>query len=160
VKVFHTLSVEDQQEARGLAEARYRSNREAGVGDRKIGPQGASETDLEGIGGEFAFCRLFGVEPDRGISPRQGGADALIGGISVDVKTTKYERGALIVPCYALHQVMYYALMVGTFPTYRLAGVVPASVLKEAQMMNMGYGPVYGVEQGRLTLPREPVLWL
>jgi hypothetical protein len=44
-----------------LAKQRHSSNRSGGVVDGKIGPQSCEETDLEGICGEFAFCKALNL---------------------------------------------------------------------------------------------------
>lgn len=156
--MFWTLSLEDQETVRRLAQERFQANRGSGVRDQKIGPQGTDKTDLEGLGGEFAFCRLFGVEPDMSIGPRQGGADAIINGKTVDIKTTSYERGVLILsPAKNVADVDYYALMVGIFPTYRFAGVIEAVEIFHHRI-DLGYGPSYGVSQGSLKIPKEAKL--
>ena len=43
---------------------RYNINRQKGVTDKKIGKEDNHFMDVNGFGGEFAFCKLFNIMPD------------------------------------------------------------------------------------------------
>ena len=148
-----TLNEPEQKLARYLANARHTSNRSADVKNNRIGPQDDAQTDLEGIGAEMAFCRMANVYPDTSISPRRGGADcALHDDRRVDVKATRYATGQLLAVTGKAHDAVdLYALMVGTFPTYRFAGWMPsADVVTPERLTDLGHGPTYAVPQREL----------
>jgi len=147
------LSESEQAIAQYLATARTVSNRTGGIANKRVGPQSDELTDLNGIGGELAFCRLVNVWPDVSISPRKGGADCLVRDKRVDVKTTTYETGRLVVvPGKGREDADIYVLMVGTFPgPYRVAGWAYASeVLMAERLTDLGHGPTYAVPQDEL----------
>ena len=121
-----SLSPEEQKIALWVAKQRYASNRSAGVVNARVGDQSDELTDLEGFAGEMAFCKLLNLYPDMSIEPQTGTFDCETAkGTTIDVKTTKYERGHLIVGkkkegC----GTQVYALMVGSFPQYQFRGWV------------------------------------
>jgi hypothetical protein len=135
-----------------LAKQRHSSNRSGGVADGKIGPQSCEETDLEGICGEFAFCKALNLYPDMSISPRKGSHDVFAFGKTIDVKTTKYKTGKLL----ARHSKNetpseLYVLVVGQCPSYKIAGWCSGSdLIKDSNLLDLGYGKTYGLEQSAL----------
>jgi len=154
----YTLNEAEQKLANFLAQSRYQSNRNSGVTNNKIGPQSDAETDLNGIGSELAFCRMFNVYPDMSISPRSGGADCFRSGFEIDVKTTRYPSGRLLaVTTKKLKDADIYVLMVGDFPTYRFAGFATAQeLLNPEKITNLGYGPTYALSQAELHKEFQP----
>jgi len=154
-KLKITLNETDQRLAEFLGKKRYEHSRENKITDRKIGGQSNYITDLEGVAGEIAFCKLHNVFPictDIGkreyydlLSPTLG---------TVDVKTTKYSSGRLLVTLNKKNKEQTpdtYVLMTGCFPTYHCRGYMAASdLLKDANIIDLGMGETYGVEQDRL----------
>lgn len=150
-----TLSQTDQITVRELAKQRYESNRKANVRNQKIGKQTNEFTDLQGLGGEFTFCRLLDLEPDTTIHPRSSMSDngdlSLGDGTKVDVKTTHYPTGKLLVVPWKVKNVEYYVLMVGTFPTFRYNGAMHRDeILKASRLGSLGYGQTYIAHQSEL----------
>jgi hypothetical protein len=135
-----------------LATERHQSNRQGGVNDAQIGPQDSAMTDLVGICGEFAFCKALNVYPDLTISPRSGSVDARIGGMTIDVKTTVRESGRLLATLKkAARACDVYVLAIGQTLDYRLAGwAFSDELIDEINMMNLGYGWVYALDQSQL----------
>lgn len=151
--MFITLSAFEQKVAEALAKARFRMARKLGIQNKRIGPQSDEETDKQGIGAEMVYCKLMNVYPDLTIDGGRPLDDALlINGKTVDVKATKYKNGKLLVstkkrsmPC------DIYALMVGTFPTYRLAGHMTAEELfQNKRLEDLGHGDGYAANQEEL----------
>jgi len=127
-KVF--LSTSEQKLAHYVAKNRNGKNRYFNVTNLKISAEDPHTVDLEGIAGELAFCRLFNVYPDIDTDrePPHPLYDAVIPpppGFRIDVKTTKYETGKLLVDARKgskTDSVDFYVLMTGSFPgpyTYR-----------------------------------------
>ena len=135
-----------------LAKQRHAANRQAAVADAQVGPQSSEMTDLEGIGGEFAFCKLFNLYPDMTIGARAGGADAHIGTLSVDVKTTKYPTGRLLATLNKSEATCdIYALVVGQMPNYCIRGwAYGRDLTNECNLTDLGYGKVYAMMQHEL----------
>lgn len=151
----YTLTEAEQAIARYLGKARYDAARAKGIADEKIGPQSTDLTDLEGLAAELAFCRLLNVYPDLDIGHRPS-FDARYGTVTIDVKSTTYPHGRLLVRATKQpHPADWYALVTGTFPgPYRLAGLFPASLLfTDRYLMDLGHGPTYVIQQHQLYDP-------
>ncbi len=156
MRLTYTLNKAEQKLARYLAAERHAMNRRAGAGNRRVGPQSDEQTDLEGIAAEIAFCRVMNVYPDTSLDGRPA-YDAQIGLRRVDVKATTYQNGKLIaVPWKAENPPDAYALVVGTFPEYRVAGWLPADrLLVHERLTDLGHGPTYAAEQSELEHPGD-----
>lgn len=135
----------EQELARAIARARYATARRAGLKNAKVGPQSNEDTDLEGAGAEIVFAKAFNLYPQMDSEPpiknedgqKEWSPDALTRhGYSVDIKATKYERGHLIcVPWRAATEADLYVLITGRFPSYRIAGFLPAKeLLKKSRL--------------------------
>lgn len=146
------LNDAEQRLARYLALARYRNARKKGIVNHRIGPQSDELTDLEGIGGEIAFCKMMNLYPDLQIEYIPGYDCVLPDGTKVDVKTTKYENGKLLsVPWKEPKDIDVFALMIGGIPRYRYAGMMKAKeLLQEHRKQNLGHGVVYVATQDEL----------
>lgn len=147
-----TLSDGEQRIARFLARERFTRARDAGIENRRMGPQSDEQTDLEGIGAEMAYCKMVNVWPDLSYGHRPD-ADALLpNGESVDVKATRWKTGRLIVALWKRNKAPdRYVLMVGEFPTYRYAGEIEAeNIMIEDNIKDLGHGPVYALPQSAL----------
>lgn len=153
-----TLNPVEQRLAHHLALQRFRSNRAAAVANSKMGEQSDAVTDLEGIGAEIAWCKLNNCYPDLEIVARGTKYDALTRyGERIDVKGTRYTRGKLVAVRWKTDVAIdFFCLMVGTFPTYRIAGYMSASELLNAKRVtDLGHGPTFAAEQHELT-PEVP----
>jgi hypothetical protein len=72
-------------------------------------------------------------------------------GKTVDVKATPYDGGHLLAARWKKCNVQMYSLMVGKFPTYRHAGMMPAKeLLREGRLKNFGYGESFAASQSEL----------
>jgi len=132
-----------------LAKSRFANNRNVNVVDKKIGPQSCHETDLEGICGEFAICKILNLYPDMSIHSRSGGHDLLYFGKKIDVKTTKYKTGKLLaVKSKKTDNADIYVLLTGKRPSYTFAGwSFSHELLSEKNLCDLGYGHTYGLDQ-------------
>ena len=127
------LNEAEQEICRAVGMARSFNSRSAGVENKRIGPQDDQLTDLNGFGGEFAFCKIFNVFPDFSMELRNAATDRgdalLPSGHTVDVKTTVYPAGKLIAAPSLKDNHDLYALMTGTFPEYTLRGFISTEIL-------------------------------
>jgi hypothetical protein len=151
-----TLTASEIKICEWIAKNRYASNRNGGVSDKKIGPQSCEETDLEGICGEFAFCKAMNLYPDLSISPRKGGDDVLLNDKKMDIKTTKYKSGKLLARrSKSKTPSDIYVLIVGQRPSYNIVGwCSSADLIQDKNLIDLGYGKTYGLEQ-RVLKPIE-----
>ena len=135
-----------------LAKNRFANNRNVNVIDKKIGPQSCYETDLEGICGEFAFCKAFNVYPDMTINPRSGGYDLIVKGKRVDIKTTKYKTGRLLATKNKkIEDADIYVLVLSEKPSYTILGWCRSEdLIKNSNLVDLGYGLTYAIDQNRL----------
>lgn len=154
---FVLLNPQEQALCRYLAKLRHNNARNKNVKNNKIGNQSDEMTDLEGIGGEIAFCKLFNLYPDISIEVRNSKTDkgdAVLNGLVIDVKTTKYKTGRLLAAPWKEPSVDLYALMVGEIDKgYSFKGFMAYSELaKEERLLDLGHGKGYAAEQQELEL--------
>ena len=119
------LSREECEVVRYLGEARRRQNRSKGVSDKLVANEDPLQRDIEGIGAEFAFAKLYDLYPPMDIHPRSGSADFIINGRTIDIKQSDYNNARLIVPPYKLDSDKVcdsYVLATGKLPTYTFRG--------------------------------------
>lgn len=146
------LNEAEQKLAQFLAKARHRVSRSKSIVNHRIGPQSDEFTDLEGIGGEIAFCKAMNIYPDMNVGGFAAFDCVLANGTRVDVKTTKYQNGKLIsAPWKEPQNIDAFALMIGEMPNYRFVGMMKASdLLQEHRKRNLGHNMVYVAEQDEL----------
>ena len=152
-----TLSEPEIRIAAWLAKMRASSNRTAGVGDGKIGDQTGEMTDLEGMLGEMAFCKLFNAYPDLSIKPQSHTYDCMINGWRIDVKTTRYDSGMLLAAKgKSAKDCDFYALMIGEGGSYEFIGYASSWILiRPENLIDLGHGPTYGLDQCQLGNPED-----
>ena len=150
-----TLNDAEQRLATYIAKGRYNNARDNGVIDGKMGDQSNWQTDLEGIAAEIAFCRHMNLYPDLKIDTPDNLPvhDAISHkGALIDVKSTQYPNGRLLaVLGKANKRCDVYALVTGTFPTYRIVGwVTQGELFNDENIIDLGHGKGYALEQSRL----------
>ncbi len=148
------LNQAEQQLAIHLALSRHANARKKGKDNLRMGNQADWITDLEGIGGELAACRYFGVYPDTEIDLEELPKFDLVTkkGATVDVKTTKYRNGRLLATLKKqVGDCDIYVLVTGEFPEYELKGWAKAEeLLCEKNIGDLGHGKGYILGQEQL----------
>ena len=144
-----------------VAKNRNTRNRHFNVTNLKISAADAATVDLEGVCGEIAFCKLFNAYPDLDTdrTPPHPLFDCVVSGLRIDVKTTKWDSGKLIVDARKgskTNGVDYYALMTGQFPgPYTFRGFIAREKLiipsKLGTLANYQTYRSYIAEQSELT---------
>lgn len=135
-----------------LASMRHAMNRSHSVNNSKIGPQSDHQTDLDGLLAEFAFCKWKNLWPDMSISPRSGGADCVVNGRTVDIKSTRRIDGRLLAVTSknVKHSDIYVLAIIQdnkvTFPGWAFSD----ELLDESNLIDLGHGPTYAMSQSRL----------
>jgi len=137
----YTLTDSEQLIARFVAKQRSGNNRNAGTVNMRKSEMSDFEIDLQGFGGELAFCRLANVFPDltvhnRSASKGEDQGDCILNGQRIDVKTSKKAEAALWVPVRKIGTADAYALMTGTFPTFKLVGMADVETVKNGKVWN------------------------
>jgi len=146
-----TLSETESRIARFIGKQRFKNARSKGIYNARKGPQSDLETDLEGVGSELAAAKLLNLWPDLQVN-KMPTHDLKIFNITIDVKTTKYKTGRLIAglgkidkPC------NYYMLMIGSLPTYSLAGFAKKEkLLNKNTITDLGWGNLHALDQREL----------
>ena len=153
-----TLNEAEVRLARYVGKRRGEVNRAAGVSDQRI--DDTLDLDTDAFGAELALARLLNVYPDLTLSPRQGGEDLVWGGLTVDVKQTKYPDGHLLAtPWKDAKASRLYALVTGTLPTYTFRGFACADDLFAAQRIkDFGRGKGYAMPQAEL-ITHKDIRW-
>lgn len=125
IGTWYTLGVAEQRQAIDFTEARTAGCRRDGAEDRKRCQTGV-DIELEGAAAEMAFCYLYGVPPDLSVvSGTRPLVDAVIDGVRIDVKSTTWETGKMVVQPSTIRKagVDAFALITGRFPgPYTLRG--------------------------------------
>jgi hypothetical protein len=149
-----TLDSYERKIVTEIAMDRQKNNIDRGSRSYKMGGGDDLLINIEGTGGEFAFCKLKNIYPDMTIDHPIPFDCYLNGHGFIDVKTTKKTNGMLLVGTWKYRSVpSYYALMVGEFPTYEFKGFFPGiEVFKPENLVNLGHGETYGIEQDRLIM--------
>lgn len=122
------LTPEDLELATKVAEGRKAYSKLKGRFCHEFKSEKAEKTamqyEIDGMCGEIAACRFFKVEPDTKVDydilPNE---DLVSNGEGIDVKTTPYYSGKLLVRVdKASHACDVYVLVTGSFPNYRIVG--------------------------------------
>lgn len=169
IKIGQTVSLTtaERKLSHFVAKNRNGNNRHFNKANLKISSEDAATVDLEGMCGEIAFCKLFNVYPDLDTNrePPHPLHDCILSnGMRVDVKTTKYENGKLLVDARKGRKtdgVDFYALMTGSFPgPYTFRGFIAREQIIQPHKLGLlcGYKS-YMAEQSELTdeIPDPPL---
>lgn len=114
------------------------------------------EMNKNGFGAELAFCKLCGILFDSSTVEKESHfnkVDATLNdGTCIDVKTTVYKSGKLIVRTGKEEKIVdVYVLMTGSFPSFTFRGwATYEEIIKQENMENLGWGNAYSLSQGRL----------
>jgi hypothetical protein len=120
-----TLSKEDQELSIRIGTARYEYDRAHGCIPTIYGKSDRTDKEREwdSYGAEVAYCRLFGVEPDKSTGARSPIDATQKSGETVDVKQNPSKYGDLVVKIKDRKILpTKYAVMQGIFPTYIFNG--------------------------------------
>jgi hypothetical protein len=147
-----TLNETEQRLVKHLAERRYQYCRTVRAQATRYHEQAALEAEVDAIGAEIAYCKVMNCYPD--LEHTQFNPDDMLrrDGQTIDVKQTHYPNGKLLVKVKEREQLPdQYALMVGRFPAYRLAGHIAASeMIREERIDHSLPVPAYAAGQAEL----------
>jgi hypothetical protein len=119
-----TLNENEQKIVEYIAKTRHSSAREKGFDDKQISDDSKYKIDLDGFGGEFAFCKAFNIMPSFVTGKTDKDDCIMADGTTVDVKTTVYRSGHLLAPMTKkVGDVDIYALVIKlSESTFRIVG--------------------------------------
>lgn len=139
--------------AQMLAVMRNTNARHNNVTDKQVGKQSPIEIDRDGVLSEMAFGKAFNLYPDLAVKQTRSGVD-LVGknGNRIDVKSTRYKSGRLIIHIdKPLDEVDIYAFAIVDGDNVDLVGYIKAKdAMKKENIKDLGYGDVYVIEQDAL----------
>lgn len=139
--------------AQVLAVMRNTNARHNNVTDKQVSKQSPIEIDRDGVLSEMAFGKAFNLYPDLAVKSTRSGVD-LVGknGNRIDVKSTRYKAGRLIIHIdKPLDEVDIYALAIVDGDNVDLVGYIKATdAMKKENIKDLGYGDVYVIEQDAL----------
>lgn len=147
------VSLSDQEMAtiNILAALRSLTARSANVTDFKISDLNGSDIDSDGLMAEYAFCKYKNVFPDLIPSPRSGSCDAIVNGLKIDIKSTRYKNGRLLVTLKDNPDVDIYILAIIDKNIVTFVGWdYKKNVCVPENIRNLGRGDGYVVDQDKL----------
>ena len=108
------------------------------IPDEQVGKQDKLEIEINGLGGELAFCKASNCYPDLSLAGEPGTrprADSMLFAALWDVKTTERKDGRLLVRPTKKGQKAceYYVLVTGKMPDYRIVGWIHADDLFQSK---------------------------
>jgi hypothetical protein len=153
-KIGHVIDLSESEQAicRYIAKKRIENAKTKNFKNRLSEAPSNWFTDLNGYGGEFAFCKLFNIMPDTSIvfSKKRASYDCEKYGFKIDVKTTHYVNGHLCLGIWMKDKegANCFALMIGDFPKYEFKGFCSRErALSEQYIKDKGKGDSYFIPQ-------------
>lgn len=137
-----------------IGKTRQEYNDSQGLKDEKQDvARDSTEMHIEGVAGEWAFCKAFNIYPDHDMFER-GQHDCRTKHGTWDVKTVARDDDSLVIRLVKARRnkkVDYYALVIGSRPEYEIFGYIEAgSVFQAENVTNVGYGDFYLIPQRKL----------
>lgn len=125
--------------------------RSAGVKDAKMGDQNGLEADIDGLMGEYAFCKWKNIFPDLVPAPRSGSCDCVFKNQRIDIKTTRYKTGRLLATLKNNQDIDIYVLAILEENTVNFVGWAKKEDLRQQKnIKNLGHGEGYSLDQNEL----------
>lgn len=112
-----------------------------------------AELNQDSFIGEYAFCKHWNLFFDITATPRRGGYDCVLHGQRMDIKTTQYLNGKLMVKDIGNNDIDVYVLALLDGNTVSFPGYCAAKRLKTdaARMQNQDGSFRFEMEQSQLT---------
>lgn len=138
-----------------IGRARYENNRQHGVLKIHINGVNPIKGDVEGVAGELAFAQLVNADTTEirriGVTcSTNDTGDVLFNGHNIDVKTTRYDDGHLLVYAHKLKNEIIdgYVLMTGANGHYIFRGYISREDI------------IKGVDAGHFTMQSRSTYWI
>ena len=159
----YKLGKNEQKVCESIARMRYENAREKGFGKSDILEVTSYKSiDVDGVASEMAAAKILNVYYDIETDFQASELPThylICKGKTVDVKTTKYRTGRLIVmPHKKNDQCDLYLLVVGSFPEYSVVGYATYDEIVQEENWGDPFGrnkPAYFLDQYKLTPVEE-----
>jgi hypothetical protein len=116
---------------------------------KKRDERSSNELFYQGFGAELAVAKVLNIYPD--MSSDYSEYDLLWEGKTINVKSTKYPNGRLLIPEFQGRTADWYILVTGEMPEYIIRGVAHADeVFRKENIGDLGKGKSYIMEQNEL----------
>jgi len=118
----------------------------------KVSNKTQLEQDIEGVIGEYAFCKFKNIWPDLSTHSRQNGYDCIYNNYRVDVKATKNTSGMLLLsPKKDNPDIDIYVLAIlHPFHVELVGWAFKTDLQQPENLKDLGYGPTYALTQSQL----------
>lgn len=151
-----TLNETERRLATFVAKSRIAVNRRLGI-VRPLESRAEDEAvQINAVGGEIAFCRMFNLYPESiaVVEPPYPDADCFSHALEgIDVKTTDHINPEYVYVHRSASRkhVDIYAFMKGRFPDYDLVGIIRAEeAIVDENLCDVGHGPCYRIRTSDL----------
>ena len=146
-----SLNYSEQQIAKRIARERDWNNKSNNIANQKQSSRTDYDINLEGIAGEIACAKFFGVRYDDVTDSLQRPKEDLwVGNVSVDVKTALWEKDTKFKGRWStritkrVNDVQRYVFVKGCFPNYWICGwLFSYQHIDTANIDDVGYGKFY-----------------
>ena len=140
------LNETDMGLAELISEGRLQRDNDAGRTLHSISKIDPRVRMLVGAQSEVAVAKMLNLYPDTDVE-KPGLFDLVLGGKKVEVKTTNYVRGNLLVPIYKLtDRADIYILTVSQVPVFTAVGfALDTDLFCHENIVDLGYGETYRV---------------
>ena len=140
------LNETDMGLAELISEGRLQRDNDAGRTLHSISKIDPRVRMLVGAQSEVAVAKMLNLYPDTDMT-KHGLFDLVLGGRNVEVKTTNYVRGNLLVPAYKLaDRADIYILTVSQVPVFTAVGfALYTDLFCHENIVDLGYGKTYRV---------------
>ena len=152
-----TLSESEVYFLRIIASTRSMMSRSKKVVDQKFCDKSGFEIDFDGCLSEYAFCKWHNVHYDISFGDDTAGKpDCVYKNLTIDIKSTRYKTGRLVVKLKPQPVDMYILAIVENDYTIRFAGYSRTEdLLKPENIRNLGTGDSYVLDQDQLLKFKE-----
>ena len=148
------VKVTDQEIAMISTIANMRSivSRATGTKDRKMSPESGIQIDIDGLIGEYAFCKHNNLFMDITPGPKSGTYDCLSRkNKRLDIKTTRYKTGRLLCTLKENPDVDVYILAILDKNIVEFVGYASKTELvRKENITDLGHGKGYALTQDKL----------
>lgn len=161
----YKLGKNEQKICESIARMRYDNARDKGFNNKlsdTLFTKSYKDVDVDGVGSEMAAAKILNVYYDVETDFQAHELpthDLICNGKTVDVKTTKYRTGRLIImPHKKNDQCDLYLLVVGEFPEYTAVGYATYDEIVQEENWGDPFGrgkPAYFLDQHKLTPVEE-----
>ena len=118
----------------------------------KVSNKTQEEQDIEGVIGEYAFCKAMNVCPDLSTESRKNGYDCTYNNHRVDVKATQSAKGNLLLPKWKNNPDVdiYVLAILHPFHVELVGWAFKTDLMQPENLKDFGYGPTYALSQSQL----------